>query len=105
MAEDAPSARYILKKRAVDSGNVRLARIDENNSLHAGKNLLHAGGRLVLRVRAEFESHQWIARLPQTHLARIGAVVFVQESVWQRLQDAHGAFGIFFLFPPFAVQL
>jgi len=84
---------------------VLLLGVDQNDALHTGKDLLDPGRRLIFRIGAKAEPHQWFARLSHTRFARVSSVICVEESVWQGPQDTLDPFGILFLFLALAIQL
>ena len=82
-----------------------LLRIDQNRPLHAGQDLLDAGRRVVLGIGTEFEPDQLAPRFPNSGLTCFASVVFKEESVWQRPQDAFHPFGVFLFLFSFVSQL
>src|SRR5438477_1381514 len=105
MAKDSPSESHILEKRPLDSDNVLLVCVDQDDTLHASKDLLDPGGRLVFGIGVKLEPHQRFTRLSHRRLACVSSVVFVEEGVGQSLQNTSHPLGVVFFPLALAIQL
>src|SRR5205807_3182361 len=87
VSQDSPSKGDIPKEPGLDLGKPECALVDKQGSLHSRQHLLNPRRRRVVRIRAKLQPHQLVARLSHARLARLLSVVFVEESIWQRLHD------------------